>query len=157
WGSSCGRISRTPSLPSQLSDRSPHVSQDAPSQHAYRNSIPAVSCSAALQSFARYSRAAQCDLRKSRIGDSIGVMLRGVWACVWIGAAGLHQVNQAVFAPPAAAILFRIFTPGMSYSSNTTPRALSSATSRSTSSTCQNAWLAREVPAFGVGYRKHAV
>jgi hypothetical protein len=46
---------------------------------------------------------------------------------------------------------------GMSYFSNFTPRAFSSATSRSMSSTCQNAWLAWEVPAFGVGYRKHAV
>ena len=67
------------------------------------------------------------------------------------------SLNQAVFAPPATAMLFCIFTPGMSYSSNTTPRALSSVTSSSTSSTCQNAWLAQEVPPFGVGYRKHAV
>jgi hypothetical protein len=36
-------------------------------------------------------------------------------------------------------------------------RAFKSATSRSTWSTYQNAWLALEVPALGVGYRKHAV
>src|SRR4029434_6414031 len=66
------------------------------------------------------------------------------------------SLNQAVFAPPPAAMLFCIFIPGMSYSSKTTPLALSSATSRSTSSTCQNAWLAREVPAVGGGDREHA-
>jgi hypothetical protein len=38
-----------------------------------------------------------------------------------------------------------------------TPRAFNSASSCSISSTCQNAWLANDVPAFGVGYRKHAV
>src|SRR5258705_5000062 len=64
------------------------------------------------------------------------------------------SLNQAVFAPPPVAMLFFILIPGMSYSSNTTPRALSSATSASTSSTCQNAWLALEVPAFFVGYMK---
>jgi hypothetical protein len=51
----------------------------------------------------------------------------------------------------------RVFMPGASYSSKVTPRAFSSATSRSTSSTCQNAWLALEVPALAVGYKKHAV
>jgi len=50
-----------------------------------------------------------------------------------------------------------VFRPGMSYSSNFTPLALSSATSFSTSPTCQNAWLALEVPALGVGYMKQAV
>ena len=40
------------------------------------------------------------------------------------------------------------------YSSNTTPRALSSATSASTSSTDQKAVLAFEVPAPGDGYIK---
>src|ERR1035438_991858 len=62
------------------------------------------------------------------------------------------SLNQAVFAPPAVIMPFLIVIPGMSYSSNFTPRALSSATSASTSSTCQNAWLAFDVPALGVGY-----
>jgi hypothetical protein len=44
-----------------------------------------------------------------------------------------------------------------SYSSNLTPRRFKSATSRSISSTSQNAWLALEAPAFGVEYRKHEV
>ena len=48
-------------------------------------------------------------------------------------------------------MLFFGFMSGMSYSSNCTPRFFSSATSRSMSSTCQNAWLAFEVPAFSVG------
>jgi hypothetical protein len=48
-------------------------------------------------------------------------------------------LNHAAFAPPAVAMLFSVFMPGASYSSNFTPRAFSSATSRSTSSTCQNA------------------
>jgi hypothetical protein len=48
-------------------------------------------------------------------------------------------------------MLLTVFISGVSYSSNTTPRFFSSATSRSTSSTCQNAWLAFDVPAFGVG------
>ena len=64
--------------------------------------------------------------------------------------------NHAALAPPAVEILFSSIS-GMSYFSKFTPRAFSSATSRSTSSTCQNAWLAWDVPAFGVGYRKHAV
>jgi hypothetical protein len=45
----------------------------------------------------------------------------------------------------------------MLYSSNTTPRALSSATSASTSLTCQYAWLAMDVPALRVGYKKTSV
>src|SRR5437899_2965282 len=60
------------------------------------------------------------------------------------------SLNHAVLAPPAVAMLFLIFMPGMSSSSKTTPRALSSATSASTSSTCQNAWLAFDVPALRV-------
>src|SRR5205814_1486667 len=61
------------------------------------------------------------------------------------------SLNQAVLAPPPVATLFLVLSPGTSYSSNTTPRALSWATSRSTSATCQNAWLARDVPARRVG------
>src|SRR6266540_1265088 len=61
------------------------------------------------------------------------------------------SLNHAVFAPPPVAMLFFILIPGMSYSSKTTPRAFSSATSASTSSTYQNAWLAFEVPALPVG------
>ena len=66
-------------------------------------------------------------------------------------------VYHAAFAPPAVAMPFSVFMPGMSYSSKVTPRAFNSATSRTTSSTCQKAWLALDVPAFGVGYRKQAV
>src|SRR5882672_1640515 len=62
------------------------------------------------------------------------------------------SLNHAVFAPPPVAMLFFILIPGMSYSSNTTPRAFSSATSASTSLTCQYAWLAFDVPALPVGY-----
>ena len=74
----------------------------------------------------------------------------------WLTAMMLPSLslNHAVFAPPPVAMLFFILIPGMSYSSNTTPRALSTATSASTSSTCQNAWLALDVPALGVGYMK---
>src|SRR6516165_1955195 len=43
-------------------------------------------------------------------------------------------------------MLFSILIPGMSYSSNTTPLALSSATSAATSLTAQNAVLAFDVP-----------
>src|SRR2546429_44877 len=70
----------------------------------------------------------------------------------WLTAMMLPSLslNHAVFAPPPVAMLFFILIPGMSYSSNTTPRALSAATSASTSSTCQNAWLALDVPALGV-------
>jgi hypothetical protein len=67
------------------------------------------------------------------------------------------SLNQAVFAPPPVAMLFFIVTPGMSYSSNFTPRAFSSATSASTSATCQKAWLALDVPALLVGYMKTSV
>src|SRR5580692_1684466 len=62
------------------------------------------------------------------------------------------SLNHAVFAPPPVIMPFFIVTPGMSYSSNFTPRAFSSATSASTSLTCQNAWLALDVPALSVGY-----
>ena len=64
------------------------------------------------------------------------------------------SLNHAVFAPPPVAMLFTILIPGMSYCSNFTLRAFSSATSASTSLTCQNAWLALDVPALFVGYRK---
>src|SRR6266567_9224132 len=60
------------------------------------------------------------------------------------------SLNHAVFAPPPVAMLFFILIPGMLYSSKTTPRTLSSATSASTSLTCQNAWLAFDVPALPV-------
>src|SRR5215475_272074 len=74
----------------------------------------------------------------------------------WLTARMFPSVslNQAVFAPPPVAMLSTVFNPGVWYSSNTTPRALSSATSASTSSTCQNAWLALDVPALVVGYMK---
>jgi hypothetical protein len=49
------------------------------------------------------------------------------------------SLNQAVFAPPPVAMPFFMDTPGRSYSSNFTPRAFSSLTSASTSSTDQNA------------------
>src|ERR1700758_2618478 len=62
------------------------------------------------------------------------------------------SLNQAVLAPPPLTMLFSILIPGMSYSSNTTPLALSSATSATTSSTAQNAVLAFDVPAPGDGY-----
>jgi len=64
------------------------------------------------------------------------------------------SLNQAVLAPPAVTMLFFIVTPGKSYSSSFAPRAFRSATSASTSATCQNAWLALDVPALGVGYMK---
>lgn len=67
------------------------------------------------------------------------------------------SLNQAVFAPPPVAMLFTILMPGMSYSSNTTPLALSSATSASTSATDQNAALAFDVPAPGDLYMKNQV
>jgi len=60
----------------------------------------------------------------------------------------------AIFAPPPVAMLFTVFRPGESYSSNTTPRDFNSATSASTSSTLQNAVLALFVPAPGDGYMK---
>ena len=60
------------------------------------------------------------------------------------------SLNHAVLAPPPVAMLFLIAIP--SYSSKTTPRALSSATSASTSSTCQYAWLALDVLALVVVY-----
>ncbi len=77
---------------------------------------------------------------------------------LWISAMMLPSLslNHAALAPPAVVMPFSS-VPGMSYLSKVTPRAFSAATSRSTSSTCQNAWLACDVPAFGVGYRKHAV
>ena len=61
------------------------------------------------------------------------------------------SLNHAVFAPPAVAMPLTVLMAGVSYSSKVTPRAFRSATSRSTSASCQNAWLARLVPAFGVG------
>ena len=61
------------------------------------------------------------------------------------------SLNQAAFAPPAVIAPLGLFWPGMSYSSKATPRDFSSAISRSTSSTCQKAWLALEVPALGGG------
>src|SRR5204863_3147520 len=61
------------------------------------------------------------------------------------------SLNHADLAPPAVAMPFSVFRPGMSYSSNVTPRDFKSATSRSMLSTCQKAWLALDVPAFGVG------
>ena len=64
------------------------------------------------------------------------------------------SLNQAVFAPPALAMPLTVLIPGMSYSSNTTPRDLSSATSAATSSTAQNAVLAFEVPAPADGFMK---
>src|SRR5215470_12304293 len=67
------------------------------------------------------------------------------------------SLNQAVFAPPAVTMLLFIVRPGMSYSSNFTPRAFSSATSASTSLTCQKAWLALDVPALDVGYMNTSV
>ena len=78
---------------------------------------------------------------------------------VWLTARMFPSVslNQAVFAPPAVAIPRVLFIPGMSYCSKVTPRAFSSATSFSTSATCQKAWLARDVPALGVGYMKTSV
>src|SRR6185369_8725957 len=74
----------------------------------------------------------------------------------WLTARMLPSVslNQAVLAPPAVAMLFFITMPGMLYSSKVTPRPFNSATSASTSATCQNAWLALDVPALGVGYMK---
>ncbi len=62
------------------------------------------------------------------------------------------SLDHAVFAPPALAMLFSILMPGMSYSSNTTPPALSSRTSATTSSTAQNKVLAFDVPAPADGY-----
>ena len=62
------------------------------------------------------------------------------------------SLNHAVFAPPALVTLFSVLIAGVLYSSNTTPRDLSSATSEATSSTAQNAVLAFEVPAPGDGY-----
>jgi hypothetical protein len=66
------------------------------------------------------------------------------------------SLNHAALAPPAVEMPFSSIS-GMSYFSNFTPRAFRSATTRSMSSICQNAWLAWEVPALGVGYRRHAV
>src|SRR5262249_26604805 len=50
---------------------------------------------------------------------------------LWLTARILPSMslNHAVFAPPPVAMLFTVLIPGMSYSSKTTPRALSSATS----------------------------
>src|SRR5229473_7047334 len=72
----------------------------------------------------------------------------------WLAARIFPSVslNQAVFAPPPVRMLLFIVTLGMLYLSNFTPRAFSSATSASTSSTRQNAWLALDVPALLVGY-----
>src|SRR5262245_30745299 len=76
----------------------------------------------------------------------------------WIRAMMLPSVslNHAAFAPPAVEIPLLSMV-GISYFSNLTPRAVNSATSFSMSLTCQNPWLACDVPAFGVGYRKQAV
>src|SRR5215467_3043983 len=62
------------------------------------------------------------------------------------------SLNQAVLPRRPCTKLFFIFRLGMAYSSNFTPRAFSSATSASTSLTCQKAWLALDEPALGVGY-----
>src|SRR5438093_106482 len=94
-----------------------------------------------------------------------GIDRSGVWARTitvgdvhrrWLTARIFPSVslNQAVLAPPPVAMLFFIVIPGISYSSNFTPRAFNAVTSASTSLTCQYAWLALEVPAFFVGYMK---
>ena len=61
-----------------------------------------------------------------------------------------ESLNHAAFAPPAV-VMPLASVPGMSYFSKVTPRRLSSATSASISFTSQNAWLACDVPALGVG------
>lgn len=62
------------------------------------------------------------------------------------------SLNQAALAPPAVTAPSALRSPGRpGYSSNTTPRAFSWRISPSTSVTDQKAWLACEVPAFGVG------
>src|SRR5256712_9867053 len=78
----------------------------------------------------------------------------GLGETLWLTAIVFPSLslNQAVFAPPPVAMPFSVLIPGMSYSSNTTPLALSCATSATTSSTAQNAVLAFDVPAPPDGY-----
>src|SRR4030095_2082185 len=99
------------------------------------------------------------DLLVSAIPKTLLVADVGHFAqSVWINARVLSSVylKQAALEPPAVEIPFSS-TPGILYFSTSTPRVISSATSFSMSSTCQHAWLACDVPAFGVGYRKQAV
>src|SRR6266487_757781 len=51
------------------------------------------------------------------------------------------SLNQAPLPGPTVAILLTVLREGKSYSSKTTPRALRAATSDSTSSTSQRAWV----------------
>src|SRR6185312_11466714 len=101
----------------------------------------------------------QADVGVSRLGERVGRPARPEHQMLCTMAMMLPSVslNQAVLAPPPVAMPFFVLRFGMSYSSNVTPFFLSSATSRSTSSTCQNAWLARDVPAKLDGYMKQAV
>src|SRR5437773_12046785 len=64
------------------------------------------------------------------------------------------SLNQAVLAPPPVAMPVTAFKFGMSYSSNSTPLAFSSATTASTFSTAQNVELASDVTAPAEGYMK---
>src|SRR5947208_12662887 len=91
--------------------------------------------------------------RSARVRAGAASRALGYRPAGWMSAMMFPSVslNQAALLPPVETMLSFVLSPGMSYSSNRTPRAFSSATSRSRSVTSQNAWLALDVPALRAG------